>query len=230
MTRMRNTLLLTGLLGFLVVSFAGRHAVIPLMANSQSQTTKVIYAPIPGGDIRIDPAPAPIGFSIRHNEINWVRGRFKDFVGSIHYDEADVTKSSVEFTAKVESIDTGVEARDRDLRSPNFFEVAKYPEMTFKSTSVERKGKDSYILHGDFTLKGVTKQIALPFTITGAIKDPRGNTRIGISAQTKIDRRDYGITWGHTLAAGGFDVGNEVTIELNLEAGEASPQPPPHQI
>ena len=132
---MRNTLLLSGLLGFLVVSFAGRHAVIPLMANAQSQTTKVSYAPITSGDYKIDPAHSTIGFSIRHVEINWVRGRFKDFVGSIHYDEADVTKSSVEFTAKVESIDTGVEARDRDLRSPNFFEVAKYPEMTFKSTS-----------------------------------------------------------------------------------------------
>src|SRR3989441_5351346 len=227
MTRMRNTLLLTGLLGFLVLSFVVGHAVIPLMANAQSPA-KVSYAPITGGDYKIDPAHTTIGFSIRHVEINWVRGRFKDFVGSIHYDEADVTKASVEFTAKVESIDTGVEARDRDLRSPNFFEVAKYPEMTFKSTSTERKGKDSYILHGDFTLKSVTKQIALPFTITGAIKDPRGNTRIGISAQTKIDRRDYGITWGHTLAAGGFDVGNEGTIELNPEAGETQPQTPPH--
>ena len=225
MIRMRKTLLLSGLLGFLVLSFVVGHAVIPLMANAQSPDTKVSYAPITSGDYRIDPAHTTIGFSIRHVEINWVRGRFKDFVGSIHYDETDVTKSSVEFTAKVESIDTGVEARDRDLRSPNFFEVAKYPEMTFKSTSAERKGKDSYILHGDFTLKGVTKQIALPFTITGAIKDPRGNTRIGISAQTKIDRRDYGITRGHTLAAGGFDVGNEVTIELNLEAVKPAPKP-----
>src|SRR2546421_8996933 len=102
--------------------------------------------------------------------------------------------------------------------------------MTFKSTSAERKGKDSYILHCDFTLKGVTKQIALPFTITGAIKDPRGNTRIGISAQTKIDRRDYGITWGHTLAAGGFFVGNEGTIELKLPAGEAAAPNPPQSI
>src|SRR2546427_12244676 len=132
MTRTRNTLLLTGLLGFVVLSFVGRHAFIP--ANAQSPATKVSYAPITGGDYKIDPAHTTIGFSIRHVEINWVRGRFKDFVGSIHYEEADVTKSSVEFTAKVESIDTGVEARDRDLRSPNFFEVAKYPAMTFKST------------------------------------------------------------------------------------------------
>src|SRR5438132_14336564 len=107
MARTWNILLLSGLLGFLVLSFVVGHAVIPLMANAQSPTTKVSYAPITGGDYRIDPAHSTIGFSIRHNEINWVRGRFKDFVGSIHYDEADVTKSSVEFTARVDSIDSG---------------------------------------------------------------------------------------------------------------------------
>src|SRR5439155_19001235 len=122
MTRMRNTLLLSGLLGFLVMSFAGRHAVIPLMANAQSQTTKVSYAPITSGDYKIDPAHSTIGFSIRHVEINWVRGRFKDFVGSIHYDEADITKSYVEFTAKVVSIETVVEAREIDLIMSYFFD------------------------------------------------------------------------------------------------------------
>src|SRR5437762_11118709 len=91
MARMRNILLLSGLLGFVVLSFVVGHAVIPLMANAQSPDTKVSYAPITSGDYKIDPAHATIGFSIRHVEINWVRGRFKDFVGSIHYDEADVT-------------------------------------------------------------------------------------------------------------------------------------------
>src|SRR3989442_12816103 len=119
MTRTRNTLLLTGLLGFVVLSFVVGHAVIPLMANAQSPDTKVSYAPITSGDYRIDPAHTTIGFSIRHVEINWGRGRFKDFVCSIHYDEADGTKCSVEFTAKGESIGTGPEARHRDLHSPD---------------------------------------------------------------------------------------------------------------
>jgi polyisoprenoid-binding protein YceI len=193
--------------------------------QQQAKATKATFVPITGGEYRIDPAHSTIGFAIRHYEINWVSGRFKDFSGTIRYDEQDVTKSSVEFTAKVESIDTGVAARDNHLRNADFFEVAKYPELSFKSTRVERKGKNGYVLHGDFTMKGVTKQIAIPFTVAGAIKDPRGNTRFGISAQTKIDRRDYGITWGKALEGGGLDLGNEVSIDLQLEAVKAAPRP-----
>jgi polyisoprenoid-binding protein YceI len=193
-------------------------------AGPQERAAKVAYAPVPGGEYNIDPAHSIIGFSIRHLEIAWVEGRFKDFKGAIHFDEKDVTKSSIEFTAKVESIDTGVEQRNAHLRTADFFDVAKYPEMSFKSTRVERRGKDSYVLHGDFTLKGVTKPVALPFTVTGAIKDPWGNTRFGVSAQTKIDRRDYGITWGKALENGGLDVGTEVTIDLQLEAVKPAPK------
>jgi polyisoprenoid-binding protein YceI len=185
---------------------------------AQAPKAQVSYAPVPGGDYKIDPAHSIIGFAVRHLEINWVEGRFKDFNGTIRFDDTDITKSSVEFTAKIESIDTGVEARDKHLRTADFFDAVKYPEMTFKSTRVERKAKDSYVLHGDFTMKGVTKQVSLPFTITGAIKDPWGNTRFGINAQTKINRRDYGITYGNTMANGGLDVGNEIAISLQLEA------------
>lgn len=192
--------------------------------NAQTQASKVNYVPITAGEYRIDSAHSVIGFAIRHLEISWVEGRFKDYSGTIRYDDKDITKSSVEFTAKVESIDTGVEARDKHLRSADFFEVEKYPEMSFKSSRVERKGKE-FILHGDLTLKGVTKQVALPFTITGAIKDPRGNTRFGVEAQTSINRRDYGINFGTALANGGFDIGNEVTIKLHLEALQPTPKP-----
>lgn len=191
-------------------------ATTPVVAEApQAQVT---YAPIPGGDYQIDPAHSSIGFAVRHLEINWIEGRFKDFKGTIRYDDSDITKSSVEFMAKIESIDTGIEARDKHLRTADFFDVAKYPEMTFKSTRVERKAKDSYVLYGDFTMKGVTKQILLPFTITGAIKDGRGNTRFGINAQTKLNRRDYGITYGKAMENGGLDIGNEITISLQLEA------------
>lgn len=223
MIKLRNALLVIMLAALAALPFA--IGVETPAAKAQAQTAKASYAPIPGGEYKIDAAHSTIGFAIRHYEINWVSGRFKDFNGTVRYDESDVTKSSVEFTAKVESIDTGVAARDNHLRTADFFEVEKYPDMTFKSTRVERKGKDAYVLHGDFTLKGMTKQIALPFTVTGAIKDPRGNTRFGVEAQTKINRRDYGITWGKTMEGGGFDLGNEVTINLQLEVVKAAPKP-----
>ena len=225
MIRSRCTLRIAAFVAALAVLAFARAGAPGTKADAQVKATKVSYAPIPGGDYKIDPAHSTIGFAIRHYEINWVSGRFKDFTGTIRYDESDPTKSSVEFTAKVESIDTGVEGRDKHLRTGDFFDVAKYPDMTFKSTRVERKGRDNYVLHGDFTLKGVTKQIALPFTLTGAIKDPRGNTRFGVEAQTKIDRRDYGITWGKTLGGGGLDLGHEVTINLSLEAVKPVPKP-----
>jgi len=192
---------------------------------TQQPATKVNYAPIPSGEYKIDPAHSVIGFAIRHYEISLVRGRFKNFTGTISFDEADISKSSVEFAAKIESIDTGVDARNAHLRTADFFDAAKYPDMTFKSTRVERKAQDQYVLHGDFTLKGVTKPISLPFTVTGAIKDAQGNTRFGVAAQTKIDRRDYGITWGKAMANGGMDVGNEVMIDLQLEALKPAPKP-----
>jgi polyisoprenoid-binding protein YceI len=193
--------------------------------QSQQPGTKVNYAPIASGEYKIDPAHSVIGFAIRHYEISLVRGRFKDFTGTIRYDESDISKSSVEFAAKIESIDTGVDARNAHLRTADFFDAAKYPEMTFKSTRVERRAGDQYVLHGDFTLKGVTKQISLPFTMTGAIKDAQSNTRFGVAAQTKLDRRDYGITWGKAMANGGLDVGNEVMIDLQLEAVKPAPKP-----
>jgi polyisoprenoid-binding protein YceI len=191
-------------------------------ANAQARDARIAYALVPGGAYQIDPAHSLIGFAVRHLEINWVEGRFKDFKGTINFDAKDVTKSSVEFTAQVASIDTEVEARDKHLRSADFFEVEKYPEMTFRSTRVERKGK-AYVLHGDLTLKGVTKPVAIPFTMTGAVKDPWGNTRFGIDAKTKINRRDFRINYGNAFV-GGLDVGNEVEISLRLEVVQPAPK------
>lgn len=198
-------------------------AISPLRVTEAQQATTVAFEPIATGDYKLDAGHSVIGFSIRHFEISFVRGRFKDFTGMIRYDSSDVTKSSVEFTAKVESIDTGVAGRDNHLRSADFFDVAKFPELTFKSTKVEKKGNNAYVLHGDFTLKGVTKQISFPFTLSGAIKDNRGNTRFGVAAETKLNRRDYGITWGNTMSNGGLNVANEVLIDLQLEAVKAAP-------
>ena len=222
MRKFRNAILAVSLVA--LASFASLLAFPEApRALAQTKAAKVAYAPLSGGEYRIDPAHSTIGFSIRHYEINWVSGRFKDFTGRIRYDEKDITKSSVEFSAKVESIDTGIAARDKHLRTADFFEVEKFPEMTFKSTRVERRGRNGYVLHGDFTLKGVTKPVAIPFTVTGAIKDPWGNTRFGVEARTKINRRDFQINYGNAFA-GGLDVGNEVEISLRLEAVLAAPK------
>ena len=224
MTRLKYAFLVAALTIGLALTFIGNGLTVGV-AKAQDKSAKVNYTPIPSGDYKLDPAHSVIGFSIRHLEINWVEGRFKDFAGMIHYDDSDVTKSSVDFTAKIESIDTGVAARDTHLRTADFFDAAKYPEMTFKTTKVERKRKERYVLHGDLTLKGVTKPVSLPFTITGGVKDGRGNTRFGINGETKINRRDFGITWGKPLENGGIDVGNEVMIELHLEALKPAPKP-----
>ena len=224
MKRTRNTFAAVALAALAALTFVGVPAAV-VEAGAQAQASKVAYAPIPAGEYKIDPAHSTIGFAVRHYEINWVDGRFKEFEGTIRYDDKDVTKSSVEFTAKVESIDTGVAARDKHLRTADFFEVEKYPTLTFKSTRVERKGKDAYVLHGDLTLKGVTKPVRLPFRLTGAIKDPRGNTRVGVEAQTKLNRRDFGINFGGPLEAGGLQIGDEVNINLHLEALQPAPKP-----
>jgi len=198
--------------------------------RSAAQTTaanggQVSYAQVPAGTYNLDPAHSLIGFAVRHLEINLVGGRFKDFTGKVSFDDRDVTRSTVEFTAKIASIDTEVAARDKHLLSADFFEAEKYPEMAFKSTGVKKTRNGDFILSGDLTLKGVTKQIEFPFTFTGAIKDPWGNTRFGIEAHTRINRRDYGINYGNALPMGGFDVANEVAIDLRLEAFKPEPKP-----
>ena len=166
----------------------------------------------------VDGVHSTVGFFVRHLLINNVTGRFKEYTGTISYDSADISKSSVQFTAKVASIDTGVQARDEHLRAADFFEVAKYPEMTFKSARIEKKGKDSFIAHGTFTLKGVSKEIVIPFKVFGPIKDPFGKVRIGVEAGLIINRQDYGVTYSKTLDGGGLVVGNDVNIHFNLEA------------
>src|SRR3954471_13014942 len=137
MTKFRNAVLAASLAALVALPFVSDMATPT--TNAQAKATKVSFVPVTAGDYRIDPAHSIIGFAIRHFEINWVEGRFKDFNGTIHFDDKDVTKSSVEFVAKVASVDTEVEARDKHLRTADFFDAEKYPEMTFKSTGVERK-------------------------------------------------------------------------------------------
>jgi polyisoprenoid-binding protein YceI len=165
----------------------------------------------------IDPVHTEVGFSVKHLVINNVRGKFNDFSGTILYDENDITKSSVQVSIKAASIDTGVKDRDNDLRSPNFFDVAKYPKLTFQSRSIEKRG-DGYVAVGTLTMHGIAKEIALPFTLNGKIKDPWGSERVGFEAGLTINRQDWGINYSKVMDNGGLMVGNDVKIELNVEA------------
>jgi len=171
-----------------------------------------------GADVyQIDPAHSVVGFSIRHLVINNVRGSFNDFAGTIEYDGKDPLSLKASGTIQVKSIDTGIAGRDDHLRGEDFFDVAKFPEITFQGERVEKQG-EGYALIGRFTMHGVTKEIALPFTVNGPITDMQGKSRIGIESSLTLNRQDYGLTWSKTLDSGGLVVGDEVKIELGMEA------------
>ncbi len=166
----------------------------------------------------IDPVHSSVGFTIRHIVSN-VRGRFTDFSGTIVYDPEEIENSSVNVVIKSVSIDTDNEKRDNHLRSPDFFDVEKYPEITFKSTKVVKEG-EKYILHGVFNMHGAEKNISFPFEILGIVPGPGGAQRAGFEAELKLNRKDYGITWNRTLDQGGLLLGDEVKIGLSIEAAE----------
>ena len=165
-----------------------------------------------------------IGFVVSHFGLTFVHGHFRDADVKLDINEDEPSKSSLEVTINAASMTTDFERRDDAVKGEHYLETDQYPTITFKSTRVERKGKDAFVLYGDLTLKGVTKPVQLPFKLAGAVKDPWGNTRFGVEAQTKINRRDFGINYGNAFA-GGLDVGNEVTIDLQLEAVKAAPKP-----
>jgi polyisoprenoid-binding protein YceI len=166
---------------------------------------------------QIDGSHSTVGFSVRHLVIAQVRGQFTSVAGTVALDERDLTKSTVEATIDAASVDTRVADRDNHLRSPDFFDVAKYPAITFKSTKVEKAGEGKLKVHGNLTIKDVTKPVVLDVAgPTKEIKDPWGNTRRGISATTKINRKDFGLNWSKVIEAGPV-VGDEVAIEIEAE-------------
>ena len=164
---------------------------------------------------KIDRAHSSIGFSVRHMGVSNVKGHFDEFAGSLMLDNGSIREASA--TIQVKSVNTGVERRDNHLRTADFFEADKYPEITFKTKKVEKSG-DQTILIGDFTMRGVTKELRLPVTLSGPVKDPQGNTRIGLEAKTTVNRKDYGMKFNAVMETGGLMVGDEVTIEINAEA------------
>jgi polyisoprenoid-binding protein YceI len=163
----------------------------------------------------IDNNHSTVGFSVPIlGGLSQVKGKFTDFAITLNNDEKDITKSSVSVVIKATSVDTGIEGRDRHLRNADFFDVEKYPEITFKSERIEKKGKQ-FIAHGPLTMHGVTKQIELPFTVTGTFKNPSTNkTSVGYSARTVLNRRDFGINYSRQDNP--TFVGDNITIEIEL--------------
>lgn len=170
------------------------------------------------GAYNFDKAHSSIGFRVKHLGLVDVPGYFRDFKGTVNYDAKDVTKSTVEFTAMTTSVDTGVAPRDKHLRTADFFDVEKFPEMTFKSTKVVKKGKNMMIT-GDLTMRGVTKSITFPFTVAGFLKDEKsGGMKMGAVAEATINRRDFGVNYGSNLPNGTPVLSDNIVVVLNIEA------------
>jgi polyisoprenoid-binding protein YceI len=165
-----------------------------------------------------DKAHSLVGFRIRHF-VSKVEGRFKDYEGVITLDRQNPAASKVDLTIQAASIDTGNDNRDKDLKSANFFDVEKFPTITFKSTKVNPKGSDSYDVTGDFTMHGVTKSITIPVKHGGFAKAGKVE-KAGFEVNFNLNRRDYGITWNRTVDQGGLMLGEDVEINVQVEANK----------
>jgi len=165
----------------------------------------------------IDPVHSSVQFGVRHLMISTVRGKFPKFTATAVGDEKDAAHASVEASIDVASIDTGEPKRDGHLKSADFFDVEKYPAITFKSTKVEAAGERRFKLHGDLTMHGVTKPVVLDVEATPEVKGMRGETRAGAHATTKINRKDFGINWSKSMDGGGVVVGDDVDVTIEVE-------------
>ena len=174
----------------------------------------------------IDKAHSMATFKVRHI-VSQVSGSFSDFDAAINIDRAKPQNSSVEFTIQATSINTGNENRDNHLRSADFFDVAKFPTIAFKSTSIKQKSKNDFEVTGNLTMHGVTKTVTLPVTFLGFGKDPRGNEKGGFEIETTLSRKDYGIVWNRALDEGGVLLGDDVKVTIDLEVGKKAPAPAP---
>jgi polyisoprenoid-binding protein YceI len=167
----------------------------------------------------VDKAHSEVLFSVKHL-MSRVSGRFQDFDGKIVIDRAKPEASTAEFTIKTTSINTDQTRRDDHLRSPDFFDAAKNPEITFKSTKVTPKSKEAFEVAGELTMRGVTKPVVLAVGYLGELKDPMGNEKAGFEVTGTVNRKDFGIVWNRALDAGGFVLGDEVKITINLQAAK----------
>jgi len=221
---MRRAYLLLGIafIAFVVLSQTGTRAGNKTFAEQFAGGPAVAES----GTYNFDKAHSFIQFTVNHNGLTEVPGFFRDFTGAISFDAKDISKSTVEFTAKTTSIDTGVGARDNHLRTADFFDAAKYPEISFKSTKVQKKGK-GWMLTGDLTMKGVTRSITFPFQIVGSLAaTDRVGPKMGIAAETTINRRDFGVNWGSNVPGTSIPVvSDSVKISLQIDAGKKKDAP-----
>jgi polyisoprenoid-binding protein YceI len=165
----------------------------------------------------MDPVHTNVAFSVKHMVVSTVHGRFNDVSGNIIFDATAPAKCSVKVDIKAASVDTANLKRDQHLRTADFFDVTKFPDISFESKKVVKRG-GGYEVTGMLSIKGVSKEVTFPFTLTGPITDIMGKPRLGAEAALTINRQDYGITWNKTLDNGGLLVGNDVKIELSVEA------------
>lgn len=192
------------------------------MAVEGRSAAKSVVSPGPAV-WQIDPSHASAQFSVRHMMVSNVRGEFSRVTGSVRLDSNDVSRSSIEAVIDASSIQTREPARDQHLRSADFLDVERYPVITFTSRSVEGSAGAGFRVTGDLTIRGVTRLVVLDVEpLSPEIKDPYGNVRVGTSGATKIDRRDFGLTWNGVLETGGVLVGNEVKITLDVELIKAA--------
>lgn len=175
------------------------------------------------GDYQLDPAHTRLGFVARHAMVTKVRGVFQEYEATVHLDAADPSQSSARLVIKVDSINTGQEQRDTHLRSPDFFDVTNFPEMTFESTTVEKVDDTEYRIAGDLTVKDVTKPLTIAFEYIGSAKDPFGNLRAGFEGKATINRKDWDLTWNAALETGGFLVSDKVVLEFDVSALKVTP-------
>jgi len=174
------------------------------------------------GDYTIDTAHSKIGFAVRHAMVTNVRGEFTEYEGKLHLDGANPANSTAELVIKVASIDTRQAQRDEHLRTGDFFSAETFPEITFRSTSAEQVDEDTYRLHGDLTIKGVSRPVALDLEFTGSATDVYGANRVGFEGGTTVDRTDWGLTYNAALETGGVLIGEKVKLNLDISAIKAA--------
>jgi len=170
------------------------------------------------GTYKVDPAHTRIGFVVRHAMVSKVRGTFNEFDGSGFFDADNPAASKLELVIKAASIDTGNTDRDNHLRSNDFLDMENHPEIRFVSTGVTQTGESSYRVSGDLNIRGVTKPVEVDFELSGPVKDPYGNVRIGLEGRGEINRKDFGVSFNAPLEAGGVLIGDKVNLEFDVEA------------
>jgi polyisoprenoid-binding protein YceI len=166
---------------------------------------------------QIDPSHSQLEFKVRHMMLSNVRGRFENFTGAVEFDETNPLDLAVDVEIDATSIYTRESQRDAHLKSPDFLMTEQYPTIRFKSTSVEKTGETTFDLHGDLTIRDVTRPVVLAGEYNGIVKSPWGTSNAGFEASATINRKDWGLVWNHALETGGVLVGEEVKVTINLE-------------